>query len=125
MRIHMMLIQFPVLVALFSSGCAMISAESSALKDTPLEVGAERQLFIDKRFISSSHNNSATIYPYADDVYLMFLTPFRHFAPSRQPEFYKHVQTREDFGLIEIQLASSRDGINWTRPFYEPYSRCM
>jgi hypothetical protein len=72
---------------------------------------------------SDYYYNSATIYPYADDVYLMFLTPFRHFGPSRQPEFYKHVETREDFGLIEIQLAISRDGINWTRPFYEPYIR--
>lgn len=66
--------------------------------------------------------NAATIDPEAQDVYLMFLAPFRHFAPDRQP-FIRPRQPGqwEDFGLIEVQLAVSRDGIHWQRPSREPY----
>jgi hypothetical protein len=71
---------------------------------------------------SDLYYNNGFVYPWAEDVYLMFITPFRHFSPSRQPWF----QTRspgiwEDFGLIETQLAVSRDGIHWDRPARVPY----
>ena len=34
---------------------------------------------------SDLYYNAATIYPEAEDAYLMFTSPFRHFAPDRQP----------------------------------------
>jgi len=52
------------------------------------------------------------MYPEAQDVYLMFITPFRHFHPSRQPWFYRFEDAN---GPIEIQMAVSRDGIHWRR----------
>jgi hypothetical protein len=51
-------------------------------------------------------------YPYAEDVYLAFPSAFRHFHPSRQPGFYKFDDAN---GPIEIQLATSRDGVHWDR----------
>jgi hypothetical protein len=48
---------------------------------------------------SDLYNNAAIKYPYAADVYLTF--------PSR---FYHKADT------LDVQLAVSRDGINWTRP---------
>lgn len=72
---------------------------------------------------SDIYYNGATIYPFAQDVYLMFTTQFRHFSPQRQP--YVQPGTAgggwEDFGLLEAQLAVSRDGINWSRPSREAY----
>lgn len=71
---------------------------------------------------SDLYYNNGIVYPWAQNVYLMFITPFRHFSATRQPWF----QTRtpgvwEDFGLIETQLAVSRDGIHWDRPARVPY----
>lgn len=71
---------------------------------------------------SDIYYNGAEIYPYGQDVYLMFTTQFRHFAPQRQPFVQPRVAgTWEDFGLLEIQLAVSRDGIHWERPSREAY----
>lgn len=71
---------------------------------------------------SDIYYNSCTIYPWAQDVYLMFTAQFRHFSPQRQPFVKPHVAGQwEDFGLLEIQLAVSRDGIRWERPSREPY----
>ena len=63
--------------------------------------------------------NSATFYPYAEDVYLMFPTAFRHFDVSRQTWFAG--QPVDTNGPRDIQLAVSRDGINWQRPDRRPY----
>jgi hypothetical protein len=52
------------------------------------------------------------IYPYAQDVYLAFPAAFRHFHSSRQPMFYRYDDAN---GPIEVQLATSRDGIRWDR----------
>ena len=49
----------------------------------------------------------------------MFPTPFRHFSPRRQPWF--RFQPGNDYGLIEVQMAVSRDGIHWDRPDRRPY----
>ena len=68
---------------------------------------------------SDLYTNAACIYPYAQDVYLMFPTPFRHFSPRRQPWF--RFQPGNDYGLIEVQMAVSRDGIQWDRPDRRPY----
>lgn len=67
------------------------------------------------------YTNAAHLYPHAQDVYLMFPTPFRHFAPSpgRQPWF--RFEPGNDYGLIEVQMAVSRDGIHWSRPDRRPY----
>ncbi|MGV3719899.1 MAG: hypothetical protein ACO1SX_03230 [Actinomycetota bacterium] len=67
------------------------------------------------------YTNAAHRYAYAQDAYLMFPTPFRHFVPSpgRQPWF--RFQPGNDYGLIEVQMAVSRDGVNWSRPDRRPY----
>lgn len=71
---------------------------------------------------SDLYYNAATFYPTAEEVYLMFTAPFRHFDPKRHP-FVKppHAGQWEDFGMLEIQLAVSRDGVSWNRPSREPY----
>lgn len=65
------------------------------------------------------YTNAAHIYPYAQDAYVMFPTPFRHFAPPRQPWF--RYEPGNDYGLIEVQLAVSRDGVDWSRTDRRPY----
>jgi len=71
---------------------------------------------------SDLYYNGAVLYPWAQDAYLMFTTQFRHFDVNRQP-FIKMREGGgwEDFGLLEVQLATSRDGIAWDRPSREPY----
>jgi hypothetical protein len=65
------------------------------------------------------YTNATVIYAEAQDVYLMFPTPFRHFAPSRQSWF--RFEPGNEYGLIEVQLAISRDGVRWNRPDRRPY----
>jgi len=65
------------------------------------------------------YTNAACIYPEAQDVYLMFPAFFRHFSPNREPWF--RFQPGQDYGLIEVQLAVSRDGVHWQRPDRRPY----
>jgi hypothetical protein len=65
------------------------------------------------------YTGAAHIYAHAEDVYLMFPTPFRHFAPSRQPWF--RYEPGNEYGLIDVQMAVSRDGIRWERPDRRPY----
>ena len=65
------------------------------------------------------YTGGAHLYGGAQDVYLMFPTPFRHFTPDRQP-FVRYVPGNE-YGLIETLWAVSRDGIAWTRPARRPY----
>ena len=71
---------------------------------------------------SDIYYNAATIYPWAADTHLMFTAQFRHFSPQRNP----FVRTKEpgrweDFGMLEVQLAVSRDGRVWERPSREAY----
>jgi hypothetical protein len=71
---------------------------------------------------SDIYYNNGCIYPWADDVYLMFPTPFRHFSPKRQPWFrFDKFEKGGDFGLLETQFAASRDGIHWERYCQLPY----
>lgn len=66
---------------------------------------------------SDVYYNAAEPYPWADGVYLMFPTHFRHFSPQRQPFVRPRVKGQwEDFGMLEVQLAVGRDGIKWARP---------
>lgn len=72
--------------------------------------------------LSDIYYNSASIYPWAQDVYLMFTSQFRHFSPNRNP--YIRPRTPggwEDYGLLEVQVATSRDGVQWERVSREPY----
>ncbi len=70
---------------------------------------------------SDIYYNSATIYPWAQDAYFMFTAQFRHLSPQRNSALKPPHGNWEDFGLLEIQLASSRDGIKWERVSREPY----
>jgi hypothetical protein len=71
---------------------------------------------------SDIYYNAAAIYPWAQDVYLMFTTHFRHFSPDRNPFIRPKAPGQwEDFGMLEVQLATSRDGVNWRRPSREAY----
>ena len=71
---------------------------------------------------SDIYYNAATLYPWAQDVYLMFTAQFRHFSPERNPYIRPRVAGQwEDYGFLEVQLAVSRDGIAWQRPSREPY----
>lgn len=71
---------------------------------------------------SDVYYNAAAIYPWAQDVYLMFPSHFRHFSPGRNPYIRPHVPGQwEDFGMLEVQLAVSRDGVHWSRRGRDPY----
>ena len=71
---------------------------------------------------SDIYYNAFTSYPWAANTRLMFTAQFRHFSPDRHPFIQPPVAGRwEDFGMLEVQLAVSRDGIAWQRPTREPY----
>ncbi|MBI2426203.1 MAG: hypothetical protein HYV27_25490 [Candidatus Hydrogenedentes bacterium] len=71
---------------------------------------------------SDFYYNAATIYPWAQDAYFMFLVPFRHFSRERNPAIQLPQSGQwEDFGFLEVQVAVSRDGVTWNRPSREPY----
>ena len=55
---------------------------------------------------------SVYIYPWAQDIYLAFITLYRHY---QEPISWD--------GPVEIQLAVSRDGIHFARPQRKPYIR--
>jgi hypothetical protein len=71
---------------------------------------------------SDIYYNAAIIYPWAQDAYFMFTSQFRHFSPERNPYIRPHTPGQwEDFGLLEVQMAVSRDGVAWSRLSREPY----
>lgn len=64
---------------------------------------------------NSDHYNAACIqYPWADDAYFMFPSPYRHFP---EPPVGKWGND----GYLDIQMAASRDGVHWDRLSREPY----
>lgn len=65
--------------------------------------------------VPSDHYNSGAVeYPWADSVYLMFPAAYLHFpAPP--------AGTYGNDGLLDIQLATSRDGVSYTRLSRTPY----
>jgi len=66
---------------------------------------------------NSDHYNPCVIkYPYARDIYFMFPSAYLHFP---EPPIGRY---RND-GRLEIQLATSRDGIHWNRLNRETYIR--
>ena len=62
---------------------------------------------------------SVVKYPSADDVYISTFSAYRHFTEAEILD----AEPRENDGLMEIQLAVSRDGITWDRPDRRPYVR--
>lgn len=64
-------------------------------------------------------------YPWADDAYFSFTTPYRHYPfGNTQDTTLKGRDERGRYfndGPIEIQLAVSRDGVNFSRPDRRPY----
>jgi len=65
--------------------------------------------------VPSDHYNAACIqYPFADDAYFMFPSAYRHFP---EPPVGKYGND----GLLDIQMAVSRDGEHWTRLSRGPY----
>lgn len=64
-------------------------------------------------------------YPWAADAYFSFTTPYRHYPVGDTSETTaqgkdQRGRFRND-GPIEVQLAVSRDGIDWDRPDRRPY----
>lgn len=71
---------------------------------------------------SDIYYNASMIYPWAANVYLMFPAHFKHFSPQRNPYIRPRVAGQwEDYGMLETQLAVSRDGVSWVHPSREPY----
>jgi hypothetical protein len=71
---------------------------------------------------SDIYYSAAIPYPWAQDAYFMFTSQFRHFSPDRNPYIRPREEGRwEDFGLLEAQIAVSRDGIVWQRSSREQY----
>ncbi len=60
---------------------------------------------------------SVVKYPGAEDVYIATPSMYHHFADDEVVD----AEPRRNDGLMEIQLAVSRDGISWTRPDRRPY----
>ena len=63
----------------------------------------------------SDHYNPACVqYPWAERAYFMFPSPYRHFPNPPIGRFGND-------GLVDIQMALSRDGANWSRLSRDPY----
>ena len=64
-------------------------------------------------------------YPWAQDAYLSFTTPYRHYPVGDTSDTTlqgKDARGRhQNDGPVETQLAVSRDGIRWMRPDRKPY----
>jgi len=62
--------------------------------------------------VESDHYNACAMkYPFASNVYLMF------------PSAYFHYKGKSNDGPLDIQMATSRDGIHWNRLDRRPYVR--
>ena len=65
--------------------------------------------------IPSDHYNSGAVeYPWADSAYLMFPAAYLHFPDPPAGKYGND-------GLLDIQLATSRDGVSYTRLSRAPY----
>ena len=60
---------------------------------------------------------SVAKYPGADDVYIATPSMYHHFTPEEAI----HADPPRNDGLVDIQLAVSRDGIAWSRPDRRSY----
>jgi hypothetical protein len=105
----------------FSNGRAVVRCEFDDLADFGPEQlvfapDARDQASIDRnRFVAMDfYNSSAIKYPYAENAYFMYPSAYFHF-----PE--PPVGERGNDGVVDIQFASSHDGITWTRLTREPF----
>lgn len=74
--------------------------------------------------ISDHYNLCVLPYAYAQDVYLGFPSAYLHYdgVPLKlKNSLQKLAVTKGNDGLLDIQLAVSRNGINWMRPDRKPY----
>jgi len=73
------------------------------------------------------YNSAALKYPGARDVYLLFPTAYYHYQPAvaerRAAARGRPWGTPDNDGPMDIQLATSRDGIRWTRLDRQPFLR--
>jgi len=60
------------------------------------------------------YNSSAIRYPYAADAYVMFPSAYYHFPDPPVGKFAND-------GITEIHMATSPDGVRWTRVSREPF----
>jgi hypothetical protein len=74
------------------------------------------QARLDKnRFVCMDfYNSSAIRYPYAADAYLMFPSAYYHFPEPPAGKL-------SNDGITDIHLATSPDGVRWTRVSREPF----
>ncbi|GMW03324.1 MAG: hypothetical protein AMXMBFR84_44580 [Candidatus Hydrogenedentota bacterium] len=97
-------------------------AEGDTMFTSPRNIPVVLQADNEDNPYSDIYYNAATLYPWAQDAYFMFTAQFRHFSPDRNPYIRPRVPGQwEDFGLLEVQVAVSRDGVEWQRPSREPY----
>jgi hypothetical protein len=63
------------------------------------------------------YNTRAQKYPWAEDAYVAFPLFFFHYHRDgpMQRQVLAHPEEERGSGLVETQLAVSRDGLNWTR----------
>ena len=64
--------------------------------------------------ITDLYTPAVHIYPWADDAYFAFPSPYLHFPEPPEGKYGND-------GLLDIQLAISRDGVDFERPFRQPY----
>jgi hypothetical protein len=65
--------------------------------------------------IESDHYNPAVVeYPWAQSAYFSFPSPYLHFPPPPAGKYHND-------GLLDIQMAVSRDGVEFHRLSREPY----
>ena len=64
-------------------------------------------------------------YPWADDAYFSFTTPYRHYpygdTANTALEGRDERGRYQNDGPVDVQLAVSRDGVNFSRPDRRPY----
>ncbi len=65
---------------------------------------------------SDIYTPNVQVYPWAEDVYVAFPSLFRHTAPPGSERVPMN-------GVLDVQFASSRDGIHFDRTQREPYAR--
>jgi hypothetical protein len=78
--------------------------------DNQDQAGFDKNRFVRMDF----YNSSAIRYPYAADAYLMFPSAYYHFPDPP-------VGKLPNDGITEIHMATSRDGVRWTRVSREPF----
>ena len=64
-------------------------------------------------------------YPWAADAYFAFPAPYRHYPMGDTTDTTLHGKDERgryfNDGPLDVQLAVSRDGVNWSRPDRRPY----